>query len=139
MGSVLGMCVCVCVCVCGGQTCRRSAPSSPPPSPPPHTYRGAGSNGHLSSSLPSSSSSSSSPSTSTSALFHPKTYAPVLLRWKAHHLRTLTQDDRYVAAMVSVGMPFYERVRRGGDAFDFWGGRGRASGVAAACVLLLWR
>lgn len=30
-------------------------------------------------------------------LFQPETYAPVLLSWKAKHLRRLTGDDRYVA------------------------------------------
>jgi len=30
-------------------------------------------------------------------LFQPETYAPILLQWKAHHLRHLTSDDRYRA------------------------------------------
>jgi len=30
-------------------------------------------------------------------LFQPETYAPILLKWKAHHLRHLTSDDRYRA------------------------------------------
>ena len=30
-------------------------------------------------------------------LFQPETYAPILLKWKAHHLRDLTSDDRYRA------------------------------------------
>jgi multidrug resistance protein len=29
--------------------------------------------------------------------FQPETYAPILLKWKAHHLRELTGDNRYVA------------------------------------------
>ncbi|RFU78549.1 mfs general substrate transporter [Trichoderma arundinaceum] len=31
-------------------------------------------------------------------LFQPETYAPVLLQWKANHLRRLTGDKRYVSA-----------------------------------------
>lgn len=31
------------------------------------------------------------------ALFQPETYAPILLKWKASHLRDLTGDDRYKA------------------------------------------
>lgn len=31
------------------------------------------------------------------ALFQPETYAPILLKWKASHLRKLTNDDRFVA------------------------------------------
>ena len=30
-------------------------------------------------------------------LFQPETYAPILLQWKAHHLRHLTGNDRYQA------------------------------------------
>ncbi len=30
-------------------------------------------------------------------LFQPETYAPILLKWKAKHLRDLTEDDRYRA------------------------------------------
>ena len=42
--------------------------------------------------------------------FQPETYAPVLLAWKARHLRELTGDDRYVAAMEIRGEPFVKRL-----------------------------
>ncbi|XHG01691.1 hypothetical protein AWENTII_005060 [Aspergillus wentii] len=32
-------------------------------------------------------------------LFQPETYGPLLLKWKAHHLRTATGDNRYHAPM----------------------------------------
>jgi MFS family permease len=35
----------------------------------------------------------------SSLLFLPETYAPVLLKWKAHHLRQLTNDPRYVSPL----------------------------------------
>ncbi|KAK8154245.1 major facilitator superfamily domain-containing protein, partial [Phyllosticta citribraziliensis] len=44
-------------------------------------------------------------------LFQPETYAPVLLRWKAHHLRQLTHDARYVSAPEARGDTFGSRLR----------------------------
>jgi hypothetical protein len=32
-------------------------------------------------------------------LFLPETYAPILLKWKATHLRAITGDDRYMSEM----------------------------------------
>ncbi|KAL7934245.1 major facilitator superfamily domain-containing protein [Trichoderma chlorosporum] len=56
-------------------------------------------------------------------LFQPETYEPVLLQWKASHLRQLTQDNRYVSAaevqkitfgarmMVAVKRPFIMTIQ----------------------------
>lgn len=33
----------------------------------------------------------------TTTLFQPETYPPILLKWKAQHLRRLTGDDRYAS------------------------------------------
>ncbi|CAO2648281.1 Nn.00g075480.m01.CDS01 [Neocucurbitaria sp. VM-36] len=43
--------------------------------------------------------------------FQPETYAPILLRWKAQHLREITADQRYVAEMEIHGEPFMKRLR----------------------------
>jgi multidrug resistance protein len=43
-------------------------------------------------------------------LFQPETYAPVLLAWKAQHLRKITGDDRFVAEMEIRGEPFLHRL-----------------------------
>ena len=43
-------------------------------------------------------------------LFQRETYAPVLLKWKASHLRKLTGDDRYVAEVEIRADPFRTRL-----------------------------
>ncbi|PBP20317.1 MFS general substrate transporter, partial [Diplocarpon rosae] len=45
-------------------------------------------------------------------LFQPETFAPILLKWKASHLRTITGDDRYVAEVEIRADPFWERLMR---------------------------
>lgn len=42
--------------------------------------------------------------------FQPETYAPILLSWKASHLRKLTGDDRYVAEIEIRAEPFWTRL-----------------------------
>lgn len=44
-------------------------------------------------------------------LFQPETYAPVLLSWKAKHLRRLTGDDRYVALHEVERTPLTKQLR----------------------------
>ncbi len=43
-------------------------------------------------------------------VFQPETYAPVLLAWKAHHLRNVTGDQRFVAEMEIRGESFLHRL-----------------------------
>ncbi|ORX96361.1 major facilitator superfamily domain-containing protein [Clohesyomyces aquaticus] len=43
-------------------------------------------------------------------LFQPETYAPILLKWKALHLRRVTGDKRYVAETEIKGEPFFKRL-----------------------------
>ena len=43
-------------------------------------------------------------------IFQPETYAPVLLAWKAQHLRKVTGDPRFVAEMEIRGEPFLRRL-----------------------------
>ncbi|UKZ94925.1 uncharacterized protein TrAFT101_009778 [Trichoderma asperellum] len=43
-------------------------------------------------------------------LFQPETYAPVLLQWKASHLRRLTGDKRYVSASEIQNVTFRSRM-----------------------------
>jgi multidrug resistance protein len=43
-------------------------------------------------------------------LFQPETYAPVLLKWKAQHLRRLTGDERFVAAVEIRSESFWQRL-----------------------------
>lgn len=43
-------------------------------------------------------------------LFQPETYAPVLLAWKASHLREVTGDARFVAEMEVRGETFVQRL-----------------------------
>ena len=45
-------------------------------------------------------------------LFQPETYAPILLKWKASHLRALTNDDRYRGAIEIREETFLVRLRR---------------------------
>ena len=45
-------------------------------------------------------------------LIQPETYGPILLKWKAAHLRAVTGDDRYVAAVEVRTETFLHRVRR---------------------------
>jgi hypothetical protein len=45
-------------------------------------------------------------------LFLPETFAPVLLKWKAKHLRDITGDDRYRAEVEIRGEPLITRLRR---------------------------
>ncbi|GME37265.1 mfs general substrate transporter [Neofusicoccum parvum] len=45
-------------------------------------------------------------------LFQPETYPPVLLRWKAQHLRSITGDARYVAEVELMGDTLVQRLRR---------------------------
>ncbi|KAI9753843.1 MAG: blue light receptor [Chaenotheca gracillima] len=44
--------------------------------------------------------------------FQPETYAPILLKWKAEHLRRLTGDDRYRAEVEIRGERFIKRLGR---------------------------
>ncbi|KAG0652008.1 putative efflux pump [Hyphodiscus hymeniophilus] len=43
-------------------------------------------------------------------LFQPETFAPILLKWKAAHLRQITGDDRYVAAVEIRAESFQKRL-----------------------------
>lgn len=43
-------------------------------------------------------------------MFQPETYAPVLLSWKAQHLRKVTGDHRFAAEMEIRGEPFLHRL-----------------------------
>lgn len=43
-------------------------------------------------------------------LFQPETFPPVLLKWKAKHLRDLTGDDRYRAEMEIRSESFMQRL-----------------------------
>jgi MFS family permease len=43
-------------------------------------------------------------------LFQPETYAPILLKWKAAHLRALTGDDRYCAEVEIREETFSRRI-----------------------------
>lgn len=43
-------------------------------------------------------------------LFQPETYAPILLKWKAAHLRALTGDQRYKAAVEVRERTFLDRL-----------------------------
>lgn len=43
-------------------------------------------------------------------LFQPETFAPILLKWKATHLRKITGDDRYVAEVEIRADPFWKRL-----------------------------
>lgn len=45
-------------------------------------------------------------------MFQPETYAPILLKWKAAHLRELTGDDRYRAEVEIQDVPFIKRLGR---------------------------
>ncbi|KAI9806486.1 MAG: hypothetical protein M1833_003673 [Piccolia ochrophora] len=45
-------------------------------------------------------------------LFQPETYPPILLKWKATHLRQLTGDDRYKAEVEIREERFLTRLRR---------------------------
>ncbi|KAF2102140.1 MFS general substrate transporter, partial [Rhizodiscina lignyota] len=44
-------------------------------------------------------------------LFQPETYAPILLKWRAAHLRRVTGDDRYRAAVEIRDETFLTRLR----------------------------
>ncbi|KAJ6021019.1 Major facilitator superfamily domain general substrate transporter [Penicillium herquei] len=44
--------------------------------------------------------------------FLPETYSPIILHWKAKHLRHLTQDDRYRAPIEFKPLSFSKRLRR---------------------------
>ena len=44
--------------------------------------------------------------------FQPETYAPILLKWKAAHLRTLTGDSRYRGAVEIISETFLRRLGR---------------------------
>ncbi|PMD38384.1 MFS general substrate transporter [Hyaloscypha variabilis F] len=43
-------------------------------------------------------------------LFQPETFAPILLKWKAIHLRKITGDDRYVAEVEIRAETFWKRL-----------------------------
>jgi len=43
-------------------------------------------------------------------LFQPETFAPILLEWKATHLRKITGDDRYVAEVEIRAETFWKRL-----------------------------
>ena len=45
-------------------------------------------------------------------MFQPETYAPILLKWKAAHLRELTGDDRYRAEVEIRDVSFIKRLGR---------------------------
>jgi MFS family permease len=45
-------------------------------------------------------------------LFLPETFPPILLKWKAQHLRTLTGDDRYRGSIEVRRETFFVRLRR---------------------------
>lgn len=42
--------------------------------------------------------------------FQPETYAPLLLHWRAQHLRAITGDDRYTCAMESSNLCLANRI-----------------------------
>lgn len=44
-------------------------------------------------------------------LFQPETFTPMLLKWKAHHIRKLTGDSRYHAPIEVNGMRFFGRLK----------------------------
>ena len=44
-------------------------------------------------------------------LFQSETYAPILLKWKAEHLRRATGDDRYVSTAEIRAMSFVQRLK----------------------------
>ena len=48
----------------------------------------------------------------TVVLFLPETFPPILLKWKAQHLRTLTGDDRYRGSIEVRQESFFVRLRR---------------------------
>jgi MFS family permease len=43
-------------------------------------------------------------------LFQPETFAPILLKWKASHLRKIAGDDRFVAEVEIRADPFWKRL-----------------------------
>ena len=43
-------------------------------------------------------------------LFQPETFAPILLKWKASHLRQITGDDRYVSEVEIRADSFWKRL-----------------------------
>jgi len=43
-------------------------------------------------------------------LFQPETFAPILLKWKAAHLREITGDDRYVSEVEIRAETFWKRL-----------------------------
>ena len=43
-------------------------------------------------------------------LFQPETFAPILLKWKASHLRNITGDDRFVSEVEIRADPFLTRL-----------------------------
>ncbi|KAH8803675.1 major facilitator superfamily domain-containing protein [Xylogone sp. PMI_703] len=43
-------------------------------------------------------------------LFQPETYEPILLKWKATHLRQMTGDERYIASIELHGHGFAKRM-----------------------------
>ncbi|KAE9377322.1 MFS general substrate transporter [Stipitochalara longipes BDJ] len=43
-------------------------------------------------------------------LFLPETYAPILLKWKAEHLRTMTRNDQYRAPIELANHTFLQKV-----------------------------
>lgn len=45
-------------------------------------------------------------------LFQPETYPPILLKWRAAHLRQLTGDERYKAEVEIQEIPFAKRLGR---------------------------
>src|ERR1700712_2423105 len=44
-------------------------------------------------------------------LFQPETYPPILLKWKAKHLRELTGDPRYKAEIEIREQTFFRRLK----------------------------
>ncbi|KAK9356413.1 major facilitator superfamily domain-containing protein [Lipomyces doorenjongii] len=44
-------------------------------------------------------------------LFQPETYAPILLKWKARHLREITGDDRYRGELEITHNTFWTRMK----------------------------
>lgn len=42
--------------------------------------------------------------------FQPETFAPILLKWKAQNLRSITGDERYVAEVEIRAEPFMQRL-----------------------------
>jgi hypothetical protein len=43
-------------------------------------------------------------------LFQPETFSPILLKWKASHLRSITNDSRYVAEVEIRAESFWKRL-----------------------------